>query len=152
MKRTGSLSYNICRLILGSFFFYAGMLKINDIPTFAGQIALYEILPYQWNYLAAATLPYIEVIAGLLLICNRRVRAASLTIGGMLIFFMVILVSVLARGLEIDCGCLGPSIQSSPQQALLRNFVLLTLAHFVFHLRNKYNPTPDCADDTDKTD
>ncbi|MBW6512596.1 MAG: DoxX family membrane protein [Desulfuromonadaceae bacterium] len=138
MKRTGQCSYHLCRLLLGAVFIYAGILKINDIPVFAGQIARYELLPYQWNYLAAATLPYIEVIAGLLLICNRRVRAASLTIGGMLIFFILILLSVLARGLEIDCGCFGPSIQSSPQQALLRNVLLLVLAHFVFHLRNTY--------------
>lgn len=150
MKRSGRLSYNICRLILGAFFFYAGMLKINDIHIFAGQIARYELLPYQWNYLAAATLPYIEIIVGLLLIFNRRVRAASLAAGGLLVFFMAILASVLVRGLEIDCGCLGPSIQSTPQQALLRNFVLLTLAHFVFHLRNKYNSTAGNANDTDK--
>lgn len=138
MKRSGQLSYTLCRLLLGAIFCVAGILKINDIPAFAGQIARYELLPYQWNYLAAATLPYIEVIAGLLLICNRRVRAASLTIGGMLIFFIIVLLAVLARGLDIDCGCFGPSMQSSPQQALLRNVLLLALAHFVFHLRNKY--------------
>lgn len=138
MRRSGRVSYHFCRLLLGAFFVYAGVLKISDAPAFAGQVAAYEILPYQWNYVAAATLPWIEVICGGLLIVNQRVRPAALVIGVLTIVFMIALASVMARGLSIDCGCFGPEIKSTPQQALLRNVFILALAHFVFHLRNKY--------------
>jgi len=138
MKRSGRLSYHFCRLLLGLFFVYAGALKISDAQTFAGQVAAYQILPYQWNYVAAATLPWIELLCGFLLIINRKVRPAALAVGVLTIVFMIALVSVLARGLEIDCGCFGPQIQSTPLQALTRNVLILAMAHFVFHLRNKY--------------
>ncbi len=138
MKRSGRRSYHLCRLILGAFFVYAGALKISDAPAFAGQVAAYQLLPYQWNYLAAATLPWIEILCGGLLICNQKVRPASLVIGVLTLVFIAALGSVLIRGLGIDCGCFGPQIQSTPQQALLRNILILALAHFVFHLRNKY--------------
>ncbi|NIQ96509.1 MAG: DoxX family membrane protein [Desulfuromonadales bacterium] len=139
MKRSGRRSYHFCRIILGAFFVYAGALKIFDAPAFAGQVAAYRILPYQWNYFVAATLPWIEVLCGGLLLVNRKVRPASLVVGVLTAVFMVVLGSVIIRGLNIDCGCFGPHIQSTPQQALLRNVLILALSHFVFHLRNKYS-------------
>ena len=138
-KRSGRLSYHLCRVLLGTFFIYAGYLKISDASVFAGQVAAYQILPYQWNYVTAATLPWIELLCGLLLVVNRKVRPAALVIGLLTLTFMVALTSVIYRGLSIDCGCFGPQIQSSPQQALLRNVLILALTHFVFHLRNKYS-------------
>ena len=139
MKRSGRLSYHLCRILLGAFFLYAGFLKIEDASSFAGKVAAYEILPYQWNYVVAATLPWIEVACGVLLLVNRRVRPAALVVGTMNMVFIVALVSVLLRGLDIDCGCFGPHLKSSPLQALLRNVLFLAMAHFVFHLRNKYS-------------
>ena len=115
-----------------------GVGPICDMGCGPGQVAAYQILPYQWNYVAAATLPWIELLCGILLIVNRKVRPASLVIGVLTLVFMVALTSVIFRGLTIDCGCFGPQIQSTPQQALLRNVLILALAHFVFHLRNKY--------------
>jgi len=138
MKPRGYYSYHLGRLLLGAVFVYAGLLKALDVPTFAGQVAAYQLLPYQWNYVVAAALPYIEILAGGLLIANLRVRAAALTVGGLCGLFIILLLSVLLRGLEIDCGCFGPQIKSTPLQALLRNLVLLAMAHFVFHLRNHY--------------
>lgn len=137
MKTWQRWAYHGCRLGLGGLFLYAGLLKADDIPAFAGQIAAYRLLPYQANYLLAATLPYVEILAGALLLANRHVRPASLLLAGMTLVFMVALVSVIARGLEIDCGCFGPHDNSTPQQALLRDLGLLVLAHFTFHLRNR---------------
>jgi len=142
MKPRGYTSYHLCRLLLGAVFVYAGILKALDIPAFAGQVAAYQLLPYQWNYVAAATLPYIEILAGGLLLINVRVRGAALTIGGLCGLFIVLLLTVLARGLEIDCGCFGPKVHSTPLQALLRNLLLITMAHFVFHLHRHYSPPP----------
>jgi uncharacterized membrane protein YphA (DoxX/SURF4 family) len=135
MKRLRSVAYHLCRLALGGLFVYAGVLKADDVTAFAGSIAAYEILPYFGNYLVAATLPYIEVIAGLLLLINRRVRPAALLLAGLTLVFMAVLLSVMARGLEIDCGCFGAVGQTSPEAALLRDAGILVLAHFTFHLR-----------------
>jgi uncharacterized membrane protein YphA (DoxX/SURF4 family) len=127
--------YHLCRLALGALFVYAGAVKADDLTAFAGSIAAYEILPYFGNYLVAATLPYIEVLAGLLLLANRRVRPAALLLAGLTLVFMAVLLSVIARGLEIDCGCFGADGRTTPAMALLRDAGILVLAHFTFHLR-----------------
>ena len=64
MKRTGRISYHLCRLLLGGVFVWAGAVKALDVPAFAGQVATYQLLPYAWNYAVAATLPFVELLAG----------------------------------------------------------------------------------------
>lgn len=129
--------YHACRLILGGAFLYAGVIKGLDVPGFAGNIAAYKLLPYQANYLIAATLPYIEVIAGVLLLTNQRVRPAALLCGLMTLAFIGALLSAWARGLDISCGCFDPQAKTSIGEALLRDLGLLVLAHFSFHLRRR---------------
>lgn len=135
MKTLRTVVYHLCRLTLGGLFVYAGAIKADDVTAFAGSIAGYQILPYFGNYLVAATLPYIEVIAGVLLLVNRRVRPAALLLAGLTLVFMAVLISVIARGLEIDCGCFGSGAHTTPTAALLRDAGILVLAHFTFHLR-----------------
>jgi hypothetical protein len=141
MERLLSVVYHLCRLLLGGIFLYAGLTKTQDVAHFAGTIATYRLLPYQWNYLLAATLPYVELIAGLLLVCNRRVRPAALLLALLFLGFLAALGSVIYRGLEIDCGCFG-STPTTPQVALWRDIGLLLLAHGTFHLRNRFHPAP----------
>lgn len=136
------LVYHLCRLLLGGLFLFAGLSKSRDVVGFAADIAAYQVLPYQWNYLAAATLPYIECLAGLLLLINRRVRPASLLLAVLTLVFIAVLASVIYRGLEIDCGCFGTT-STTPYQALWRDLGLLLLAHVTFHLRNRFATTGD---------
>lgn len=131
------LLYHGCRLLLGAVFLYAGVVKGLDVTGFAGQVAAYKLLPYSGNYLVAATLPYIEIIAGVLLLSNRRVRPAALLCGLMTLIFIAALLSAWYRGLDISCGCFDPKADTSIGEALLRDVGLLILAHFSFHLRNR---------------
>lgn len=126
------------RLFLGGVFLYAGLLKAFDVTAFASQVAAYQLLPYALNYLVAATLPYIEILVGILLILNLRVRPALLVLGGLNLCFMAALISVLLRGLDIDCGCFDPTGKSStgPGAALLRDLVLMGLIIMTWLLRS----------------
>jgi putative oxidoreductase len=134
MKR---LIYHLARLILALVFVYAGAMKMADVVAFAGHVAAYQLLPYAVNYLIAATLPYIEFLAGMLLLLNVRVRPALVTIGGMTLVFMAALVSVLLRGLEIDCGCFDPGggQDVTAGVALLRDLGLMVLVALTWWLR-----------------
>lgn len=136
MKRR-RLVYHGCRLVLGGLFLYAGLIKAGDVTAFARDVAAYELLPYALNYLVAATLPYVEIVAGALLVANRHVRAASLLLAVLTVVFMGAIVSVLLRGLEVDCGCFGGSGATPPGLALLRDFVILGLAHLTFYGRSR---------------
>lgn len=131
--------YHLCRLALAAIFLYAGAVKTKDVTAFAGFVAAYQILPFAMNYLVAATLPYIEFLAGALLLFNARVRPALVVIGGMNVVFMIALTSVLVRGLDIDCGCFDPASGQnvSAGVALLRDVGIMLLVVVVWWLRGK---------------
>ncbi|MGK2943246.1 MAG: MauE/DoxX family redox-associated membrane protein [Desulfuromonadales bacterium] len=129
--------YHLARLTLALVFVYAGAVKMQDVVAFAGHVAAYQILPYAMNYLVAATLPYVEFLAGVMLLLNTRVRPALLVIGAMTLAFMAALVSVLLRGLAIDCGCFDPGggQDVTAGVALLRDIALMALVVMVWWLR-----------------
>lgn len=138
MKRSGRVSYHLCRLLLGAVFVWAGAVKALDVPAFAGQVAAYQLLPYAWNYVVAASLPSVELLAGGLLLVNCRVKPAALLLILLNALFIGVLVSVVARGLDIDCGCFGPDAGTTPLQALGRDIVLLALAVAVYRQHDRY--------------
>jgi hypothetical protein len=141
--------YHLCRLVLAGVFLYAGFIKGSDPVAFAGQVAAYQILPYAFNYLVAATLPFVELLCGVLLLLNRRVRPALLVLFGLNSVFMLALLSLLLRGLDIDCGCFQPAGEegggTSPQMALLRDVGLMVAILGAWVLRQQL--APEASDD-----
>lgn len=137
--------YHLCRLSLAGVFLYAGFLKGSDPVAFAGQVAAYQILPYALNYLVAAMLPFVELLCGVLLLLNRRVRPALLVLFGMNTVFMLALFSLVLRGLDIDCGCFHPAGEgagTSPSMALLRDAGLMVAILVAWVLRQKHAKEP----------
>ncbi|MCM0080106.1 DoxX family membrane protein [Geomonas sp. Red32] len=134
---TGHLP-SVARVALGGIFVYAAVLKISDPVAFAGSIAAYQILPYFASYLAAAILPFLELICGLLLICNYRVRGAAVIVGVLNLVFMAALASAIVRGLDIDCGCFKQGgAKTSPWLAMARDAVFLAMTVVVIKGRNR---------------
>ncbi len=121
--------HHVCRLVLAAVFIYAGVIKAHDVVGFAGQIANYQILPYAWNYLVAATLPYLELLCGFLLLINQRIRPALLVLCVLNVVFIAALASALVRGLDIDCGCFKPGSETptTPLMAILRDLLFLLM-------------------------
>jgi len=134
------LAYHGCRLALGALFLVAGILKARDVTAFAGEIAAYRLLPYALNYLVATTLPYVEILAGGLLLWGRKVRGAALLTALLTVVFVGAILSALLRGLQIDCGCFGGGPGQSLWFALLRDLGILVLAHFTYHLQPTSKP------------
>lgn len=137
MMAVKRILYHLARLILAVVFIYAGAVKAKDVTAFAGFVAAYQILPFALNYFVAATLPYVEFLAGVLLLLNVRVRPALAVIGGMNIVFIIALSSVLIRGLDIDCGCFDPGggQEVSAAVALWRDVGLMVLVVLAWWLR-----------------
>jgi uncharacterized membrane protein YphA (DoxX/SURF4 family) len=131
--------YHLIRLVLALVFVYAGAVKMQDVVVFAGHVAAYQILPYAMNYMVAATLPYVEFLAGILLLLNARIRPALVVVGGMTLIFMVALTSVWLRGLEIDCGCFDPGggQEVTAGVALMRDVGLMILVVLTWWLRSR---------------
>jgi len=91
---------------------YAGVLKISDLLHLADSIAAFQILPNVLVTPLALGLPPFEIATGLLLILGWVRRAAALGIMIITGVFLVAIVSALARGLTIDCGCFGTETPS----------------------------------------
>jgi len=93
------------RWYLGSVFILACIHKIADPASFAVDIATYGILPLSLVNAMAITLPWMELVAGIMLILGLRARAAALMVFGMMLMFIVALAIALAQGLDLSCGC-----------------------------------------------
>lgn len=142
MSLLGKIIYHLSRLALAGVFIYAGVIKANDIAAFAGQIANYKILPYAWNYLIASILPYLELLCGMLLLLNMRVRPAVLVLFCLNVIFICALTSAMVRGFDIDCGCFNPDSETptTPLAALWRDLGLLVLMLATWLLRSVRHP------------
>lgn len=96
-----------CRLILGGFFIYTGVLKVGNPVLFQQHIRNYHLLPDPWPGLVAISLPWFEILCGLGVLV-RVMYAGSLTLLSLsLVVFMGAISSAWSRNLDIDCGCFG---------------------------------------------
>lgn len=101
----------LIRLVLGFIFIYAGAEKISDLEAFAISISNYRLLPVSTLNFFAITLPWIELVAGVLMVFGIAVKENSSIVFSMLIIFTIAIIISLFRGLSIDCGCFGKGSQ-----------------------------------------
>ena len=97
----------VLRMVVGCVFVYAGAIKIVDPAKFAIAVGNYRAVPYELTNLVAIIVPWIELIAGALVIAGVRLWAASTVIAGLTLIFLLLISSALMRGLSIECGCFG---------------------------------------------
>ena len=97
----------VFRLILGGVFVGYASDKIVDPEGFADSIGNYDMVPFWAVNAMALTLPWIEVLAGVVLITGPWRREAAGLCAVMLVVFMIAIGTAMARGLNINCGCSG---------------------------------------------
>lgn len=119
----------LCRVVLGGAFLYANALKLFHPEETARLIQAYRILHPDLLNLAAITLPWMQALPAALLVAGLWVRGAALALAAMLVGFTGAAASVMARGMEIDCGCSLPFLGERVDWVMVvRNLVLLSLA------------------------
>ncbi len=95
----------IARLVLGGVFLVAAIDKIAVPDAFAKSINNYHIVPTYLVNFSALLLPWLELLCSIFLIVGVRVKAAAFLTSGMLVVFIVAIISAMIRGLDINCGC-----------------------------------------------
>lgn len=95
----------ICGWVLGGIFLYAGISKMLDPGQLAVQIRNYQLAPWWMIHPAAIVLPWVEIVAGLLLILGIWAIEAAIVLGGLLALFMAAIGWAMYQGLDIECGC-----------------------------------------------
>ena len=134
----------LIRLAVGCIFVYAAWIKLREPwALFALSIDAYHLLPEWAVTLVAHTLPWLELMVGLLLLSGRWRRTSTVATSSLLALFFALMVRAYMRGEAIDCGCFGPGEAISPL-TLLRDGSLLggSLLLMVAAFRRPRKPTP----------
>jgi uncharacterized membrane protein YphA (DoxX/SURF4 family) len=106
----------IGRLVLAGIFIYAGYAKLTmgmhprppigvALSFFALQVDSYQILPTLGVNFVAHTLPFAEIILGLLLLLGVGLRIWATLVTLIMLGFFAAVVRSYALGLQINCGC-----------------------------------------------
>ena len=95
------------RLLLGGVFLVAGSEKIIDPQIFESTLRNYRILEDPWIAWGAIAIPPFELIAGACVVLRLLYPGCIIALILALIGFILALISLLFRGIDIECGCLG---------------------------------------------
>ncbi len=125
----------IARFILGSVFIYASFHKIANPSEFAEIINNYKLFPEFSINIFAIILPWVELIAGLLLILGKYIKGSTAILSTLLIIFIIAISINIIRGLDFDCGCFSSSGKGSNPYSLLFRDILLLLPGIIIFLK-----------------
>ena len=107
----GRFLLSLCRLLLRTgvalVFIVAGLSKIGDPGRFLEQILYFGFVPYPLAFATAMFLPWLEIIAGTMLLSFRFTCAASVLLIFLTAAFISFLSAAHAAGITSDCGCFG---------------------------------------------
>jgi uncharacterized membrane protein YphA (DoxX/SURF4 family) len=124
----------VFRVVLGGLFIYAGVVKVVDPLGFAQDIRNYRLVGQSLAFVAAVVLPWLEILAGAFLVAGIWKRGAALVISGLLVFFIVLTLVTLARGLDVECGCFGSLSRKSGWGVVLEDLGMLAMGlALLFH-------------------
>ncbi|NJM37419.1 MAG: DoxX family membrane protein [Akkermansiaceae bacterium] len=96
-------------VLLGVWFVYSGGVKIfgTGLDEFTTAVANYKLVKAPWDAVAAYSVPWLELIAGLCLMLGILRKGAILTIAGLVVVFSISVGWAWAHNLDISCGCHG---------------------------------------------
>ena len=124
------------RVVLGGLFVFAAWLKLSDPHSFAESIKAFEILRADHQIVTFAyIIPWAEMLCGIALVCGYWSRGAALLLALQIAVFTAGIASVIARGMELSCGCCGdyewPCQSPIGTCHLIRNLSLLAAAALI---------------------
>lgn len=97
------------RVCLGCWFVYSGGMKIfgSGLDRFTRDISNYKLVGPPLDAMAAYSVPWFELVAGLCLMLGLFRRGAILTLAGLVCVFSFCIGWAWFHQLDISCGCHG---------------------------------------------
>ncbi len=126
------------RMLLGIVFLVAGAEKLGALKTFGKSIAAYQILPEELANIVALLFVWTEIVVGILLFAGVAIRGSGLVSSAMLVIFLIAILSAMARGLDIDCGCFAGNPQPVGWKKVVEDLGLLAAAVFLIYFPRSY--------------
>ena len=100
------------RLTAAGIWLFAGITKLADLDGFRAQVDAYQVLPHALVSPFSYGLPLVEVAIGGYLLVGAMVRPTAILACVLMVIFLVAEAQAWARGLSIDCGCFGTTVQT----------------------------------------
>lgn len=152
------------RLLIGGIFVYAGYAKLTypnhnlwpwfmlkfsvsaNLSTFAFQVESYKVLGAAGSFFVAHTLPFAEIVLGLLLLLGWQLRIWATIVSAILVGFLAVVTRAYLLHMDINCGCFGTP-EPLTGLTVLRDsaLVLLALVMTIFAYQEARRPHPWAA-------
>src|SRR5262249_47884335 len=149
------------RLIIGGVFVYAGYAKLTypnhnlwpwfllkfsvsaNLSTFAFQVESYKVLGAAGPSFVAHTLPFLELVLGLLLLIWWKLGVWATMVRAILVGFLTVVTRAYLLHRDIKCGCFGTP-EPLTLMTVIRDatLVLLALVMTIFAYQEARKPHP----------
>jgi len=147
-RSTGAqFSLLVARLLMAGLFLFSGAAKLGwlmplnsieflqpiaragiDPAALAGTIKGFRVLHTDLIPYAAFAIPWTEVVCAFALLLGLSARGAARIIIGLLVIFCLAMVSVIIRGIDVDCTCFGKFLGGAVGWlSIARNVVLMAI-------------------------
>lgn len=141
MKRPAvALFFLVLRIAVAGVFIVAGASKTGNPAKFLDQVLTLGFIPYSLAYIAALYLPWVEIVAGVMLLTLRFTCAAAVLLILLTASFISILSIAHVAGTQTDCGCFGVLFTLNNYWVHLAVDVAI-IAALVFHLNRSFKLT-----------
>lgn len=157
----------IGRLLLGAIFVYAGISKIVfpnthlwplfvlkfsvsvNLSTFAQQVESYKLLSPAGVDFVAHTLPFTEIVLGLLLLIGWRLKIWASLVTLIMLGFLTVVTRAYLLHMDINCGCFATP-EPLTFKTVIRDslFAGLAVLMTVFSFTEARKPHPWAAQET----
>lgn len=114
----------------------AGSTQLQNPYFHLGTVYSYGMLSKELGLVIGSVIPFALIVSGLCFLCCHHIRGASVI--SVLLFgsFLVAQLFVKLEGIDIECGCFGPSYNTSKVglASILRSIVLLATPFVILFL------------------
>lgn len=135
------------RWVIGGLFLFSGAAKLGwleplqsidllvplasqgiDPANFAASVKGFRILHNDLIPFVTFLIPWLEVVAAGALLLGLATRGAARLIASLLVLFCLAMLSVIVRGIDVECTCFGKFLGGAVGwMSILRNLVILAI-------------------------
>ena len=140
--------YTLSRYLVGLLFIFSGLIKINDpVGTQIKLQEYFEVFSADFGSIFEIFIPYalllsvflctLEVVIGVALLMNYRIKIVSKITLGLILFFTFLTFYSAYFNKVTDCGCFGDAIKLTPWESFYKDVILLILSVTIFYIHPK---------------